>query len=188
MTKVKKGVTTPQSIKEAAVLVANTVKTAESGTRKQKHSELGKQSKYTFFRIVSIHTTDTQSDENIQYLKVLLREPNPLMSKPKEAHHYVKFDELDSLMVGNTYLKRSVDIDDALDGDTVSFDKIADKYLDQGVIAKTWYCYGLQLRNWYVEEQPTEKYTPVDLVDDDGNVIQHDVYIKKGFSGLRVTE
>ncbi len=185
-TSTKKATTSLSKI-EAATEVANKANnvgnTAEP--KQIRKSNLGKQSQYIHWRIVSISTPVTCSD-GVPKITVLLEEPNEFIQKKWSANFYVAQEDLAGLKVGDYYLQEGEGLDAAYKGKSMSFEKFAEKYLEQGKIESTWYVYGLVGYNWHQNNKPTDEWSECVLTDDDGNLIDgHIVYIKKGFARFR---
>ena len=185
-TSTKKATTSLSKI-EAATEVANKANNVgnTAGPKKIRKSNIGKQSQYIHWRIVSISTPKTCSD-GVPKITVLLEEPNEHIFKKWSANLYVAYEDLPSLKVGDHYLQEGESLDAARKGKSMDFEKFAEKYLDQGKIKSTWYVYGLVGYNWCQSDKPTDEWSECMLTDDDGNLIDgHIVYIKKGFARFR---
>ena len=174
---------------EAATEVANKANnvgnTAEP--KKIRKSNIGKQSQYIHWRIVSISTPVTCSD-GVPKITVLLEEPNEfiVLDKKWSANLYVAKEDLADIKVGDYYLQEGEGLDAAYKGKSMSFEDFATKHLEQGKIESTWYVYGLVGYNWCQSDKPTDEWSECVLTDDDGNLINGDiVYIKKGFARFR---
>lgn len=186
-TSTKKATTSLSKIDAAYEKVANKANnvgnTAEP--KKIRESNIGRQSDSTFWRIVSIETPKTCSD-GVPKIKVTLRDSNEFRQKPFSAFYYVTIESLASLKVSDYYLEDGESSANARKGTHMSFEKFAEKYLDQGEIAKNWYVYDLVGYNWIETEKPTEDYSEFVLTHDNGELIDgHIVYIKKGFAKSR---
>ena len=185
-TSTKKATTSLSKI-EAATEVANKANnvgnTAEP--KKIRKSNIGKQSQYIHWRIVSISTPKTCGD-GVPKITVLLEEPNEFIQKKWSANFYVAQEDLPGLKVGDYYLQEGEGLDAAYKGKSMSFEEFAGKYLEQGKIESTWYVYGLVGYNWEQSDKPTDEWSECVLTDDDGNPINgQTVYIKKGFARFR---
>lgn len=177
-----KGATTPKSIKQAAAKVAKIMDAAESSARRQYNvNKLGVREELDeFFRVVKI-VESSNSDYYMVHLVEGTKKYDPFkVSVPILA------SDLSFNYVGQTYLEEGMTHADVDYKSMVPLLKVADKHLNEESIVddKTgepieYYIYGFQVLRYFVTEKPTEKWSSVDIVDDNGEVLHEGVYLKK---------
>ena len=177
-----KGATTPKSIKQAAAKVAKIMDAAESSARRQINvNKLGVRKELDeFFRVTKIVEAEKNSDYYMLHLVEGTRKYNPFkVSVPILA------SDLSFNYVGQTYLEEGMSHADVDHKSMVSLLKVANKHLNEESIVDDkgepveYYIYGFQVLRYFVTEKPTEKWSSVDIVDDNGEVLHEGVYLKK---------
>lgn len=170
-----KGATTPKSIKKAAAKVAKIMDAAESSARRQYNvNKLGVREELDeFFRVVKI-VESSNSDYYMVHLVEGTRKYDPFkVSVPILA------SDLSFNYVGQTYLEEGMTHADVDYKSMVPLLEVADKHLNEEFISDEYYIYGFQVLRYFVTEKPTEKWSAVDIVDDNGEVLHEGVYLKK---------
>ena len=180
MGKLAKGATTPQSISELSAKVGQTVNDAEaSANNKQcKSSDLGIQDNLCqFFRVMKIRQSD-----NPDYLLVTLIEGDR-RNNPVGITTPYHIERLGNQYYGKTFLKPGMTRQDADPETFVTLHHLVHKLelVDLDYIEEDFYMYDAQIEIITVEEQPSENHYVWDVVDDNGKVVESNVYKKKRF-------
>ena len=177
MGKLAKGATTPQSISELSAKVEQTVNDAETSARRQYPAhKLGIRKEFNqFFRITEI----VEAKKNPDYVIVHVCEGSKLAFNKFEATIPYKKSILNREWVGTTYLSKGMSLADIDEDAMVTLESVVDKYLHEGDIPDDFYIYGVQALRYFVEEKPTDNWSAVDIVDEEGKVLHKEVYIKK---------
>jgi len=175
MNKSKKGATTPQSIKEAAKNVANVVNNAEaSATRSYNANKLGVRKEFNeFFRVSAIKTSS-----NDDYVLVTVIEGDRMAFNKLEVTTPVHVDSLRDVWFGTTYLAPGMTMLDVDHSKMVNLQTLCETYLDEDM-EEDFYMYGVQVLRYFVTEKPTDNWSAVNIVDDEGTVMHENVYLKK---------
>ncbi len=184
MNKSKKGATTPQSIKAAAKTVENIVNTAEaSANRKYEANKLGVRKEFNeFFRVASIKTST-----NDDYILVTVVEGDRTVHNKLEVTTPYHVDKLRDAWFGVTYLAPGMTMRDVDHSTMVNLQDLCATHLDEENVEEVdengnivhYYMYGVQVFRYFVTEKPTDNWSAVNIVDDEGTVTQENVYLKK---------
>ena len=186
MGKSKKGATAPQSSKSVTDRVMQTVQQAEASARRTvAASKLGfenRSSKATFLRIVGVKTPDTKNKDGVN---LIVAEGPKLTSGKKSTSHFIFFDALLLEHVTQQCLSRKESIEDIDEGRLEPMIKLVHKYLDAGAIEEEYYWYNVAIYSVAQDSKPHENADAVDVVDDEGNVLESGKYIRRRVGYLR---
>ena len=201
MGKLAKGATTPQSFSELSAKVGQTVvNDAEASAQRRQYpkSKLGVQEELSeFFRVMKI----VQSEKNPDYIILTVAEADRLKYDKLGVNTPVKTDRLRNHWFGTTYLGDGMTVKDVDPSTMVSlYDLVHGKYDKDGNeiipsylskdhdnvvdIPQDYYLYKAQVKRSTTTEQPTEKHKLVDIVDDNGKVVEANVYRVTELVGL----
>jgi len=187
MTKLKKGVTTPKSVEASKEIVGSIVRSAESSAlRAVNASKLGRKSSAEFVRILSISTPKTGDVDKYVIIKVC--EGPKLIAKKSTAKMPMDVESLAYEYASPQYLNPGQTSDDLDHSKLVTLASLVTKYKDTGNIAEEFYYHRVSIFSNFVEEQPTEDWPAVNIVDNEGNMLHQSVYIKKYVVRLDGTE
>ena len=177
MGKLAKGATTPQSISELSAKVGQTVNAAEASARRQYPAHnLGVRKEFNqFFRVTKV----VESETNPDYVIVHVCEGSKLAFNKFEVTIPYHVSTLNREWVGNTYLSKDMSLEDIDEDAMVTLESVVDKYLGEEHIDKDFFIYGVQAYRYFVEEKPTDNWSAVDIVDEEGKVLHKEVYLKK---------
>lgn len=186
MGKSKKGATAPQSSKSVTAKVMQTVQQAEASARRTvAASKLGfenRSSKATFLRIVGVKSPKNGNQDGVN---LIVAEGPKITSNKKSTSHFIYFDRLLTEYVTPQYLSRTESIEDIDEGRLESMVELVHKYLDAGAIEEEYYWYNVALYSVAQDSQPHENADLVDVVDDEGNVLESGKYIRRKVGYLR---
>lgn len=176
----KKGATAPQSSKSVTDKVMQTVQQAEASARRTvAASKLGfenRSSKATFLRIVGVKSPKNGNRDGVN---LIVAEGPKLTSNKKSTSHFITFDELLLEHVTQQCLSRKESMDDIDEGRLEPMVSIVHEHLDTGAIEKEYYWYNVTLFSVAQDSQPHESADAVDVVDDEGNVLESGKYIRR---------
>lgn len=186
MGKSKKGATAPQSSKSVTAKVMQTVQQAEASARRTvAASKLGfdnRSSKATFLRIVGVKSPKNGNQDGVNLIVV---EGPKLTANKKSTSHFITFDALLTEYVTPQYLSRTESMDNIDEAGLESMVELVHEYLDADTIEKEYYWYGVTLFSVAQDSQPHENADAVDVVDDEGNVLESGKYIRRKVGYLR---
>ena len=159
---------------------------ANVANKKYPASKLGVQEELCeFFRVVKIRQSD-----NPDYVIVTVVEADRLKFKPLGVNTPYHVDRLRNQWFGTTYLGKGMTSEDVDPSTMVSLHELVhDKgYLssdDEVVdIPEDFYMYNAQVERYTTPEQPSDSHRLVDIVDDNGKVIEKNVYRVTQLVGL----
>ena len=178
MGKLANGATTPQSISELSEKVAQTVvNDAEASARRQYPAhKLGIRKEFNeFFRVTKV----VEAKKNPDYVIVHVCEGSKLAFNKFEATIPYHVSTLTREWVGTTYLSKDMSLKDIDEDAMVTLESVVDEYLGEEHVDKDFFIYGVQALRYFVEEKPTDNWSAVDIVDEEGKVLNKEVYIKK---------
>ncbi len=186
MGKSKKGATAPQSSKSVTAKVMQTVQQAEASARRTvAASKLGfdnRSSKATFLRIVGVKSPKNGNQDGVNLIVV---EGPKLTANKKSTSHFITFDALLLEHVTQQCLSRKESMDDIDETRLEPMVGIVHEHLDTGAIEKEYYWYNVAIYSVAQDSQPHENADLVDVVDDEGNVLESGKYIRRKVGYLR---
>ena len=168
---------------------------ANVANKKFPASKLGVQEELCeFFRVVKIRQSD-----NPEYVILTVVEADKLKFQPLGVNTPYHVDRLRNQWFGSTYLRKgmtSADVDpdtlvslhDLVHGKVVDGEQVIKPYLsdDDNIvdIDVDFYLYNAQVERYTTTEQPSDSHKLVDIVDDNGKVIEKNVYRVTRLVGL----